>query len=323
MGQKYGIDLTPNCTESDGDAHKQTKESFCQTVATENEDKYIQTDDGEIEREEFLNDARVDERSFQYHSKSMDFNHSYNNDSQSPDLFEDSFNDKVFANKLGDSITRKRRRTRSERSFKMSDDSDSDCIVVLDDEDTILLPIHHTEIHLPKIMSFFPANPLGVEVVTIPFLLTFLQMRTYSTCLRLLPLESKQPKKVSAKKQTRKKSDEHQKKCKRGKPRGRAKLDDNYFQFDSDEEDAMNPSLCSEGDSTTKPARKRATPPASQGTSTISRQSQSNPAQTPMLNYSLIDTPILKKELKRYGLKPLPRSKAKILLRHIYTETHK
>jgi len=73
-----------------------------------------------------------------------------------------------------------------------------------------------------------------------------------------------------------------------------------------------------------------------------------NPCGTPMLNYSLLDTPILKvnfntnfahsflrlpinlmivfvlqKELKRFGLKPLPRSKAKKILRHIHLETHK
>ncbi|CAL8126574.1 unnamed protein product [Orchesella dallaii] len=52
-------------------------------------------------------------------------------------------------------------------------------------------------------------------------------------------------------------------------------------------------------------------------------QSVVNNDKSPMLNYSLIDTPILKEELRRYGIKPLPRSKAKVLLRHIYKETHK
>jgi len=54
-----------------------------------------------------------------------------------------------------------------------------------------------------------------------------------------------------------------------------------------------------------------------------SSQPQPDSNRTPLLNYSTIDTPILKGELKKYGLKPQPRSKAKVLLRYIYKETHK
>ncbi|GLH16225.1 Structure-specific endonuclease subunit SLX4, partial [Gryllus bimaculatus] len=43
---------------------------------------------------------------------------------------------------------------------------------------------------------------------------------------------------------------------------------------------------------------------------------------TPMADYSGMDTPMLKKELQKYGLKPLKRKRAKQILRHIYNELH-
>uniref|UniRef100_A0A8D8X9X2 Structure-specific endonuclease subunit SLX4 n=1 Tax=Cacopsylla melanoneura TaxID=428564 RepID=A0A8D8X9X2_9HEMI len=44
---------------------------------------------------------------------------------------------------------------------------------------------------------------------------------------------------------------------------------------------------------------------------------------TPLADYSVMETPLLKKELNKYGLKPnLGKSKAKLLLRYIYNQTH-
>ncbi|XP_063235184.1 structure-specific endonuclease subunit SLX4 [Bacillus rossius redtenbacheri] len=43
---------------------------------------------------------------------------------------------------------------------------------------------------------------------------------------------------------------------------------------------------------------------------------------TPLPDYSTMKTPLLKKELLRFGLKPLKRNQAKLLLRHIYNEMH-
>nr|CAD7429885.1 unnamed protein product [Timema monikensis] len=43
---------------------------------------------------------------------------------------------------------------------------------------------------------------------------------------------------------------------------------------------------------------------------------------TPLADYSAMKTPLLKKELFRYGLKPLKRKQAKQILRHIYNELH-
>ncbi|CAB3377887.1 Hypothetical predicted protein [Cloeon dipterum] len=43
---------------------------------------------------------------------------------------------------------------------------------------------------------------------------------------------------------------------------------------------------------------------------------------TPMLDYSLMESPQLQKELDRYGIKHLRRNQAKLILRHIYDELH-
>ncbi|XP_047119856.1 uncharacterized protein LOC124802863 isoform X1 [Schistocerca piceifrons] len=43
---------------------------------------------------------------------------------------------------------------------------------------------------------------------------------------------------------------------------------------------------------------------------------------TPLPDYSTMKTPQLKKELQKYGLKPLKRKQAKLILRHIYNELH-
>nr|CAD7592921.1 unnamed protein product [Timema genevievae] len=43
---------------------------------------------------------------------------------------------------------------------------------------------------------------------------------------------------------------------------------------------------------------------------------------TPLADYSAMKTPLLKKELFKYGLKPLKRKQAKQILRHIYNELH-
>ncbi|XP_059470366.1 uncharacterized protein LOC132193610 [Neocloeon triangulifer] len=43
---------------------------------------------------------------------------------------------------------------------------------------------------------------------------------------------------------------------------------------------------------------------------------------TPIQNYSLMDSPQLKKELDKYGIKHLRRNQAKLILRHIYDELH-
>ncbi|KAL7296966.1 hypothetical protein TKK_0009406 [Trichogramma kaykai] len=45
-------------------------------------------------------------------------------------------------------------------------------------------------------------------------------------------------------------------------------------------------------------------------------------AVTPPVNYSLLGTPELHKELNKFGLKPQRREKAKLLLKHIYQQTH-
>ncbi|XP_068085376.1 uro-adherence factor A isoform X2 [Anabrus simplex] len=43
---------------------------------------------------------------------------------------------------------------------------------------------------------------------------------------------------------------------------------------------------------------------------------------TPLADYSAMDSPMLKKQLHKYGIKPLKRKQAKIILRHIYNELH-
>ena len=47
-----------------------------------------------------------------------------------------------------------------------------------------------------------------------------------------------------------------------------------------------------------------------------------NPAATPMPDYEKMLSPALRKELRKFGLKVIPRRKALPLLKHIYEETH-
>ncbi|KAL1463154.1 hypothetical protein WDU94_014935 [Cyamophila willieti] len=84
-----------------------------------------------------------------------------------------------------------------------------------------------------------------------------------------------------------------------------------------------SPSSTTAAVTSTRPSTTVTRTPAS--TATVSARSSvlDTTGVTPLADYSIMETPLLKKELNKYGLKPnLGKAKAKLLLRYIYNQTH-
>lgn len=356
LGKKYGLDLSPPVPTSirtekvAKPTAKDVKEMDTQTTSIELDEKAVQTDTAEdlefAREEERLNSLREDERSREYHCDShLSYQGAYRPVFQrSPDLFEGSFNDRVFAHSLERSAAKKRRRSWSEnRRMSVTESDSSESIILLDDDDdgdnirktpeeqhvqelepepTEPEPESKSEsnhvqpvedkvddmfddcprspwgrtydddaffANLPadeELLDIPPTSPVGTKTYNSPFVPSPVRP-TYQS-----PLTHKSPvKKAPAKRRPRNgKAAAGEKRLKTGRGRGKS----SQVERSGDDDDMDSDSECANGISNGGYRSPRISASQGGGGVSSSQNVASKNQSTPMLNYSLIDTPILK-----------------------------